>query len=406
MFPMETAAKLSGATLGYIVGNTRGGIIGYKLAKKLTENYKTMPPVPRKRKRSVSGPPMVPVKRRRVVVRRGAPRVLQVNPQAPKVRGAPKRPKRKSVKITSSFKRKVQKVLDSYKIKGNYMEINYQLKRITATDDNIQVVEELGDNFTFPQILDAASVLWNEKAPTTDKNPTNPANFPVESAKIYVEDAYTVYTFKNNTRRQYTMKIFNCKSKNIALSVTALGAWTATALAEANPDGSNVVSVSPNTLYSDPRYFPNWNAIWSTDVTTVQLEPGQTYVYRLQGPMKRLYDFPKYHQAGYVATGQRDFRNVFFTAYPDLVSTSLSGCGRLVDNESSGDFVTGIVVESKRVYKLCMPEQVGYLTAPASGTQKLDLRKYAHAIWNFGPTQVGFVTRVDDENPVVLEQGL
>lgn len=396
---MDYAGRVSAATIGYIVGNVPGAISGYYLGKKVTQNNRNMAPI-KKRKRSGSTP-YVTTKKRLLVKRRYSAPVYKPNMEASKVRGAPKRPRRKSVKVTSSFKRKVQKVLDSYKIKGNWMEIQTGLRRFVNSDDNIQISTELGDNFSYPLVLDAASVLWNGKTPTLDKAVTNAKNFPVRTTKIYVEDAYTVYTFRNNSRRTYHMKIFSCKSKDLTLSVTALGAWVNTMAAEAVVDGSNVALNTPSTLYADPRYYPNWNALWSAQVTTVVLEPGQSYVYRLQGPQKKLFDFPKYQQAGYVATGQKDFRNCFFTCYPDLVTTNTGSAGRYIDNDPGEDISSGIVYETKRVYKLCMPEQTG-MDNPANIVN--NMRKYTTGIQNWTLGQTGTVRRIDDENPVVIEQ--
>ena len=406
---------LAAGTLGYIHGNTRGAIKAAHLYQKLN----SMAPIPRKRK--YSG---VPVQRpaakkhksgmgKKFGLRRSAPKQLAINTQAAKVRGSAGNNKRrvKKVKVTAQFRKKVKKALEPALIKGKYLENSYMTNRFPHTFDNKQQVGTLGDSFTPSQVLDAASVLWNEKLPTNNKSSLNSQNFARNTVKINVINSYTTMHFKNNTRRTYTMKLYNCRSKIRDQLEFPITSWADALAVEAQPQGSNVLGIDVNTMYNDPRMVPNWNQQWHADVTTVTLEPGQIYDYFVQGPKNKLYDFAKYvtNSTPQLFTDRiSDARSNFVVFYPDVVSTTIGTAGRYVDDNPADGDSDGLATEIKHYYQLSMPEQAGYLVGTAGGgTQALNLRKYSFAIFSEpGNQQTGVVRRVDDDNPVIVEGDL
>ncbi|QCX35044.1 capsid protein [Chiunvirus muliumi] len=405
---------LSAATLGYIHGNTRGAINSAALYRKLSQ----MAPI--KRKASNSNDRRKRAKQSKTkftvnpvpVIRRNSNARLEVNPQAPKVRGKRRTytSKKKTVKVTKQFKKKVEKAMAPSDIKGTYIEIDYDLMRFVS-NDNQQAVFLVDTMFNPSLVLDAASVLWNKKALTNNKITTNASNFQRNTARIHVDYASYTMDIKNNTRRTYTLKLFCCKHKIKDSPVDPVTAWQDSLAVEAAAGGANVVGNTKEILYNDPRYLQNWNNQFSAEVTTITLEPGQIYKYVVQGPKNKLYDFAKYVKD---STPQlftdfiSDARFVFGIYYPDVVSTTLASSGRFTDPEV-GTIAEGLVYEAKWLYKLSMPQQAGSInpaTFVAGAAQPDNLRRSAFAIYQRGSAQAGLVNRVDDDNPIVVENNL
>lgn len=403
---------IASATLGYITANVPGAVIGYQVAKKLSENSRNrMPPIPnKKRKRTVSSSTVKRKSRKLASKLRRTPRTaVAVNAQAPKVigrrRGAKKSP---AVRVTRDFRQKVQKVLEKNLVEGKLIAINTQV--IRNSTDNGQTATYLGEHFSPNFILDAASVLWNKKTWTEgNKLPYDANNFNWQTARVHVMNCYDQYTFRNNSRRTVTLKLFECKPKVKTNAFHPLEQWSNTLAAENNPNESNIAGTTVNTLYNDPRNVKSWSQIWSPQVTTIVMEPGQTYVHKLQGPKNQMLDFAKFvvNNAPQVFMDQQPFaRYMLAISYVDLVTTTLSATGRYVD--ASGEAYDGIAFEIKRVYNLAMPEQAG-LELPVTysgGIKSLGYRRYSFAIYNDSDAQTGFVRRIDDENPITVETDL
>lgn len=411
---------LSAATLGYITGNTRGALYAVGAYKKLTR----MPPIPsngRKRKSSGSaGSSETGYKSRYTSKKRSVYKItkrsrvsagkIAVDNQAPKVRGSSGRTKSKqSVRVTSEFRKKVKKAMEAAAIKGRYIEIDYDMMRF-VNSDNQQATKLMGESFTPQQVLDAASVLWNDKPFTMNKIFTNPKNFTYNTVKIHVEDSYRVYELRNNSRRTFVVKLFNCKSKIKDQQSSPVLTWGDSLAVENNDIGANVRGANTTTLYNDPRFLNNWNNQWSANVTTVTLDPGQTYKYFVQGPKNHLYDFTKYvkDSVPQIFTNlTKESRFNFAIYYPDVVSTDLATAGRFTDPGPGTNISDGITFESKSVFKLRMPEQAGFVYPSTTGVggepQSMGLRRYSFAIYQRGQAQAGLVNRIDDENPTVIE---
>lgn len=405
---MNFAAEASGATLGYIVGNVPGAIIGYNAAKKLSKNSRRMPPIPNKRKRTVNAEQIKRARRKLVgqLRRPNVPKYVAVNTQAPKVTGGSRRTKKvKPVKVTKRFRKQVQKVLEKTLVQGKLISIEPFQQRVQA--DNLQSVIFYGEHFTPNLVLDAASVLWNQKPWNLSKTPQAATNFNHQTVKIHVKSILDRYEIKNNSRRRYTIKMYICRPKDRSNETSPLSTWVNTLLAESDAIESNFHGTNINTMYNDPRFVKGFTNVWATEVVTIVIDPGQTHTQYLQGPKNMLYDFAKFNVNNAPATflDQQPFtRWVMCAVYPDLVSTTTGSVGRYIDATPSETY-DGLVIELKRDYNLSMPEQAG-LPLPAvytPGATSLDLRRYAFAIYNNVLGQTGSVRRIDEENPVTVE---
>ncbi|AJD07547.1 putative capsid protein [Sewage-associated circular DNA virus-27] len=432
-------AGLAGGTLGFIHDNTRGAIKGYYLGKQLS---KSMAPIPKKRRNSYSTPSTRgtitngilsrrssnPFDRRlsdvsmrsakgtyRAFTGRGTGsasasgyRSISGNPAAIKKRkrkGVVLKKKRR-VKVSGKFKRKVHKALDE-KIYGKHLKVHYD--RLPATGSYQQSIKDFGHLFTPLRMIAAADVLFN-KAPVVEFPATTDIKWNNSFIRQdYVINSWASFELKNCSQRTYTIKMYECKPLNKAvLPVTndAYADWIRGMLAMQGLQ-TNPASNTPNTLYSVPFDSPQFNQCWKAEVTTCILEPGQSNTFFVQGPNQQSIDWQKYvyENSGFVdvmnefATWSRD---VFFVYYEDLVTTDGNNVGRIVSGPVTGG--GGVAIEFKEFFKLEVPASAGF-TYPASTAagvkQQLDNKLPTKIISVFPQIVVGNVVDVAEENPAV-----
>lgn len=440
---MDYAAGASGATLGYIMGNVPGAILGYKTAKKLSQNSKRMAPVRRNsmppprtpqatsrtRRASVAFTPTSNV--RNVRQRRNSDgagyynRSIIASAMGNVVRGRSgtsnaafvgKRNKRKgvsmkkkkSIKVSRKFKKQVRKALEPSTIRGYYQKTSYA--RLARPDSNTQRVEDLGMFFTPVKFAEAIQTLFSNQAPVEIPINASITQTNIFQSKLHVRNSWVTFEVKNSGQRTVHLEFNQCKPKSINNVNTAVNDWNG-GLQLMNTNLQNPQNITANTLYSHPNLSAQFSKYWGLESQKVTLGPGQTYKYTVQGPADFDMDFNRMYQKVTVATpelavNQKFARNVHFVYYYDMVQTTLGVVGRNVDTPA---VYGGLSVEYNQYFDINCPETIGFVfpTAPAAGQIiTLGLRRDVVVIKNFGSTgDVGGVVDVLEENPIGVVSG-
>jgi len=300
-------------------------------------------------------------------------------------------------------------------------------------------------NFFSPlKVMDAASILWNNKAMAADYTlqtgnfllPFNrstgalittatPAAPDSQGNKIHIINSWVKFELKNNSHRLLTVEIYNCVSKtksptetpletfyNIAGNMEENGA-TGRAIRIAYP--TDAVDYIINDPAIQPAIFPAFNASWKYEKMTLTIAPGETHTHYIKGPKNVTYDYDRMYIDGNDKTGyfNKHTMCVMMAVKPDMVYASAgagaagaTGSGRFIYGNSAYDakVLNPLSVEYSEVFKLSMPETAGFIQhAVTNGAaQGLNLRRDCYAFGNYtvDPDEASMVyVRADEESP-------
>lgn len=423
---MEYIGGTAGATLGYITNGRRGAKYGWRAGKHFAQQRTMVTPrTPRKKTavifaKTLRRDPVVTkklnyglvpyVKRPKVIHTPSASGYSGLGGNAAALSRKKRKDvtikKKKRVKVTSLFKQKVRAALDDH-VKGQYLKVTYaRMPPITVT--NTQNYFDFGTELSPLAYIDAADVLFNGKTPvqTPTLGTTNWTNNAIRTDVVI--NSYVSYELKNVSQRTYRVKMYVCAPKVNPTDPTpndALADWASGAFV-ANTQGFNPQNNGPNTLFCDPRDYPQFNRFWKAEVTDLILEPGQSQLLNVQGGNNMTLDYSKLWGKNIAAGAQWVFqyakfsRNVFFVYYPDLVTTDTAGCGRYV---SAGTGVGGIICERKVFIKMACPESAGFkypAAFVAGANQQLTNKLPCKVIANFPIAFAGVAQDIMEENPI------
>lgn len=426
---MEYVGGLSGAALGYITAGTRGAIKGGMAGYKVAQN-KSMPPInKRKRTSSVSAGTVrrqrpksntwkitkLPVKKQVKSEGRSNPggyRSVYGNPAAVVVSGRKvAMRKRRKMKISSSFKRKVMKALDDH-LYGVYTSIQYGVI-FAPNNASQQRVTDFGWFFKPIQILHSTDVLFNGATPLQDPGLSNITWKDSYIRKDWVVNTTVDLLFKNSSQRTYTCIWYECEPKaakpTAATADTAANDW-ASGLVLANANGTNPQNNAMDTLFSVPEDSPQFRQFWRAKRTKFILTPGAEYTLRTQGPNQHGIDWTKLVTLPvnadlantFVPSYQKWSRSCFLVAYPDVVITTTGIAGRFPSGVAGRG---GLTWEWKSRYVMQCPASAGFVypaSTAAGQQQQLTNKKPTHVIRNFVQSFGGIVEDVLEENPLAV----
>lgn len=211
----------------------------------------------------------------------------------------------KNPKVSSLFKKKVQKALEGEKYHGRY-EVHKHATMHNPTvntvlwydaHDYVQTISAVSTRLgalcmNSPlQIEDAVAVLWNQKTVTYDWTATV-GNFVINELKFKVNRCDIEYIITNNTQRKYFFDIYECLPKNSTNTVEPLQEWkdiltsetTSAATPEPNIQTQNLTETARLDGYTTnwgprPEYHPSWRQHWKHSITKVIVPPGGEYRY-------------------------------------------------------------------------------------------------------------------------------
>jgi len=386
--------------------------------------------------------------------------------------GVSRVPKSKRVKVSAAFKAKVSKVIEAKKIHGvvdvthiGHLEATAENKQTVAYTHSPENMNATGSTRSTPNawafsaeyLLSCASVLFNKKPYINHlKNDLTPemrwfdadqigsggaqgadnseggsgGQVVVDSnnAVFTVSNAWEKYLIRNNTQRTVSMKIYLCALKRIGAHVldNRLGGVLSTstdgiydpartwdnALEAEFLLGRNLKNIGYDYIGECPTEHSQFNKEYKTEVTSVVLEPGQTFDYFIQGPKNLEINYMNNFKNSLHMFFQKHMRYPMFVYHADMVGGHPNAEGAAV-NHSVGiraampsPFTTGscLVVERRRYTKIACPDKAGFRldTAVSNGSVQFGFHRpaYYKEYFNGFVAKQNGVTRVDEENPV------
>lgn len=300
--------------------------------------------------------------------------------------------------------------------------------------------------FSPAKILNAASVLWNQKAvnqdwsiptdnfslvtPLATATPqTGSSSFPqTGSLQIRVVNSYAKWRIKNINQRTVTMKIYHCVSKLKFQDVAPLTAMTnnpglydtPNPGATRNEITSGVIPLNgtiPSNVVCHPGFEPKklsqFNTCYKYDVTEIVLKPGEECIHTIQGPKNYTLDYSKLYPDGASEVG------TFFKDTTKCCMLSVELDAVFVGegpNEDAGQWafkdatagsgnrlINPISIEVDEVYKLSCPKNAGFIArALAAGSiQTLNLKsnRYMYNNFNSAYNTAQTYSSFNEENP-------
>lgn len=374
--------------------------------------------------------------------------------------------RKRSVKVSRQLRKKIKKVMAGAEIKGTFTNtrqgtigfaatsaaaIEYRqitraggypfsvvsLKLPKVSGANVRFLWsqpygpkdafDLGDDwqfFTPMKILDAASVLWNQK--TINQDYTNqvgnlntrrsfttgtpiigtPADPGINGLKIHVMNAYVTMTIKNNTQRSMNIVVYKCVPTTKFPDVLALEAFHDAAQEEVDATNTGLCAIQ-GPLASDidnimitpgiePNEFKSFRSSWKYTKVKINLSAGETTTCNFQGPKNYVLDYDKLKQGDQDVSGfayKQTTMNLIMSVSPDLeFGTNTDNAfnqvtGRWWQTElAAGGITNPISIEWKETFRLACPDIVGFQSGPAGiggNKQTLNLRIPRRAYGNF-----------------------
>lgn len=434
--------QISAGTLGYIHGNTRGAIKAVKAYKKFSENSSMQTPrqtpsssKPRSvsRGRSMSMSSTVSTNRgtsraRSKSVRRASKRGSVVtNAHAVAKRGSTKViAKKKKVKISPEFRKKVNEALKAKMLSGVLEHIVYDHQVYSTADAHKKSVEYLGPfsatqiGFSPNHFNAAAAMLWNSKTPgdvwTQSLNSGN--NFSTRTFQLYVKNSYMKLEMKNNSTRGMKVQLwtFSPKQRNVSHPLLDIADVLDLEKETTNGTPQNIAGTITETLGLDWRQLPALRKLYKMNCQEFQFEPGEKTTAFIQGPNEQMLDWRKNWQGEEYKEKQNFCVWPIITIVGDLASYKVGadpavflGGRSSVEAENSPDDGHGLVIETRYHMSLKCPEQAGLVIPPltVSGsltnerTATLNQRstKYFLQTYPMVEGQASAQQNVDPQNP-------
>lgn len=457
-------AQISGATLGYITGDVRGAVAGYKAAgaaydywhtpKNLPKN--SMPPVtptnrrgstssshssrrmsidsgwPRRRVAStpasshVRTPRRVLFGRRKVAFRSGGTTVAQ---SAVKVTGTvAKTGKKRKVKVSKMLRKKIKAVLATKGPTGFVMETIP--RQVMYVNDNAQTIFRASDlqcnskynwGFTPTHFYQHAAVLWAKQswpAYRQDNRDLGLMNQYSPNTRIEVVNSYYVVKLKNNSGRVITVKLWDFQPKSVwenaanadintfVTNELVRTQYNTSSDANNQRGAENPTSMNQYAIGFRPNMLTSVRALFKMQETIINLEPGKEYYHKVQGPQNFMLNFQKFYQDGNLYNPIQKFcKATLIALYTDLAVDTLGlQSGRWT--EMSPEQPYGVACETEYYTKLKCPDQTGWInhktdsTFADSAVINNTAKGYAFAIKNWYTTQSGVTIHRDDNNPI------
>jgi len=409
-----------------------------------------------------------------------------VNKSSMVVRGKNKLKRRKVLKLSSYFKQGVKQVMSGTTARGTYTTLKQGfVGSITNNGSNFfldtsdiggthnviagpgtsnptgsrtlfnalvahnpgdepDVIARTGFNYFTPaKIWDAASILFNNKAPgdpySTTGNLTETVGATngqvvtsLPTLKIEVINSSVVWRMKNLSNRVITLDIWECSSTLKFANVPPLQGLLGLAALVTTTSNNNPIKYLINGTENQAWYleqgmdplatakqyggFP-----WTWKKRTMIMQPSETCIHTIKGPSGIL-DFRKLIAVSSTATNTVSVNNLL-KGFSVGCIVSVHGDQVLKPDVNNGvggrDAFTGadaddvllgmpVSIEIEEKYRIAVPEIAGYLspTPLASGVQQLNLRKHRYIFNNTIGTQApteaattGYQV-ANEENPI------
>jgi len=333
----------------------------------------------------------------------------------------------KRVKVSSSFRKKVDKVLENKKYYGTNMDVFYM--RTRQESDNLQTIFQFSANptvaatnsdgrfFSPLYFANMASQLWREFTPTYQVTAGNTGLIDLQTSKLTVVDSHVTIIIRNNQQLATEVIMYECAPKNVLADDDPYDTWEQGffldrpgSTQQTLGNGPNPQLINPLTMFATPEQTRTFNKYWKVSKTYFKLEAGQTATMVIQGPKMLDLDYNKFWKENVFQNVQKFTRGCFA-----IVRNEVNGSGAIpapgvatvgrygLPYGTVAPAVESVLFEQRRYCKLCMPDMTGFkLTIPTVGSTvnvPLNQRTQSYIITSYAAAQDGSITRVDPLNP-------
>lgn len=367
----------------------------------------------------------------------------------------------KKVKVSKALRAKITKVIDKQPtavygtredvfLSGRMNSLDnkqtlYLGCGVTQYNDDTKIVSN-GWHFTVPMFYDVANVLFGTKTvgfgdASVQYKVGQGEDFSAKTSKFEVMNSYSTYMFKNNSQHLITIKLVvgvpkqkgsNCEwtrgndsqswdgttFDNIESFKDIETLWRQGLTSDAatgyllpgfSPDyvDANLVPAIhapvPEDLDRDISQCQQLKNYFKFQIITLNIQPGQEVLHKIQGPQKQVIDFTKLYKNTQLQNIQKYSRNVLGIIYnsPNALA-DVDATGQLsnavggrwadkIDNVNAGFCVH---VERRDHYKIRMPEQTGFVVTVDAVGEHQPLNK------RFKKTQYNILNR---KKPAVVD---
>ena len=265
----------------------------------------------------------------------------------------------------------------------------------------------IGDEWQFfspMKILDAASVIWNQKPINTDyslqalnlntvHNKTTgtmiagtPADMNIKGLKVHIQNSYVTMVMKNNTERSVNVVVYKCVPVNKFPVQTALESFFDAVTQETDGTDSGLVNIAgplgsavDNIVIMpgiEPNTFKSFNSAWKYTKVKLNISAGETTTLNFQGPKNYVLDYDKLNlgdeDKAHLAFKQTTMQ-VFMSVSPDLEWATNGDnsyehvTGRWWQtNAAESDISNPVSIEWTETYRLALPHIVGFQNGPST----------------------------------------
>lgn len=267
----------------------------------------------------------------------------------------------KTARVTKKFKTMVVKALAAENSSGHYTSSSIGIHHFTGDNTQKYIIRcsnVTNDDlafFTPARVLDAASILFNSKAPALDY--TTAGNFTLPAAgggKIHVKNQWVRETLLNNSQHTYHVIRYECMPKN-QTSSQPVTAW----IQAIDADTTNVKNLGSNSvevLFTRPSQCSSWMREYAYKATEFEMDPGERKTFTTIGP-KKTYNYAEQFELNVLSPYKKgESVLVFYIWYPDIQATSTGMPGRHAPINAIGDNGFTLLHEIYRGYDIEMPD--------------------------------------------------
>lgn len=301
--------------------------------------------------------------------------------RTPQVKGRVLKQKKKApaVKVSKTFRAKVDKVLEPKKYIGTYNSEYYGKLTQLVTVNAQQASEGISNGangalavaagtlihslmfFSPLRVNHAASVLFNGK---TDSHlyTLETGNFVSDSLKLDVTYQAVTITLRNNTQVTKTVTWYECQAKSNS-DTSAFQAWAQMLALAAGAGKENVTTTVPTTLNAKPGAISGFSPQWKYAARVNVLEPGQSVTFTMKGP-EGLYDFSKFVESDAGGTAHESLVpekygvSCFYTVKQTHLEDAKDGNGGIgyPAHAFSATVSSAVTISVKQIMKVECPE--------------------------------------------------
>jgi len=338
------------------------------------------------------------------------------NPRNPKISKSRKKLKirgRKKVKVPGKLRRQIQQVADSNKIHGYFQD-----NRIDALDpggiggkQNVELAPNRtlsysGYLFNFDRVLHAASRLWNGKGSVQSPIVSDALNFAPRDTVIQVFKQWWTFRMRNNSTRTVTYRIYKCQKKKLSLLTNNAYTTWVNGLGDMFNESQLISATTPNIMHTGPTLSNQFRSGWTSECLKVEMEPGQSYTFNVNGPAMTYKGSDFYDSASYRTEQPQDIQ-LIFSGNVDIVGSHTGGgvvgnFGYVPDSSTVQPAMERVYMESTYHVSLAMPEKVAGVTQPVflgSTIFQNGNRVKRVCVDDFEPTVFDLMHRRDEQNP-------